>query len=278
MQKGLENIITIDSNKKGPVVTIMGGVHGNEPCGVDAINMLKDSLKIKNGKVHLIFGNPRAIENNVREMELNLNRSFRDDKNMSDFEKGTYEYARSRKIMPYLDESDVLLDIHSTSAKGTPPFIICSEKSMEIAKYFPYDYVCDGFDNFHSGSTDYYMSKNRKIGICIECGYHKDVGAKKLSMECVENLLDLLGMVENKSKHNINSNQNKLIARSIYKTKTNEFVLTKDFANFEEIKKGQHIATDGVEKIFSDKDQVILFAHNRDKSKQEGFLLLGSVI
>ena len=265
------NEIIIDSKKSGPVITIIGGIHGNEPCGVNAINELKN-LEINSGKINFIFGNPKAIEQNVRFVGMNLNRAFRDDSEMTEEEKGAYEYKRSREIMPFLDESDILLDIHSSATKNSTPFIICEPHSSELAECLPFGICCYGFDDIHPGGTDYYMNKKNKPAICIECGNNDDPNATDLAVKSIKFLLIKLGMIN--GELNCKKEQKIFNVKEIYKTKTDNFKLEKSFKDFEEIKAGQLIGIDGDKKIYSDAAQHILFARNCYKIGGEGFIYL----
>jgi len=273
----LKEIKTIDSKKTGPTVTIMGGIHGNEPCGVKTLLHLIKNLELISGKVHLIFGNPRAIEKKVRYIDINLNRVFRDDKDLSQKEKGSYEYSRSREIMPYLIESDILIDLHSISSKETNPFVICNEDSLDLAKYLPVSICCHGFDSIEPGATGYFMYKNNKMGVCIECGFHEKDETFQFALNSVNILLKKLGMIKSNINYKVNKNQKILRADHIYKTKTDKFRIAKKFKNFEPVITGQHIATDGNEKIFSDYDQYIIFADDRDEVGAEGFIYLRGI-
>jgi aspartoacylase len=54
-------------------ILIIGGLHGNEPLG---INLVKQVQEIRNPNLQAIFGNPKAIEQNVRFVQQDLNRVF----------------------------------------------------------------------------------------------------------------------------------------------------------------------------------------------------------
>ena len=71
-------IHTIVGESPGPVVTIMGSIHGNERIGATLLPEIKALLltdKLK-GTVHLILGNPAAHEKNTRFVEVDMNRLF----------------------------------------------------------------------------------------------------------------------------------------------------------------------------------------------------------
>ena len=268
-----ENIVELVGEKTGSTSIIIGGVHGNEKCGVEALNKILPTLQIESGRVIFAYGNPKAIRENVRFTEVNLNRIFRPDYELSDKEKQSYEYTRAKILKEYLDQADALLDIHASSIPDSDKFIICEKSANEVAQYLPIDTVVHGFDDFEFGSTDYYMNLNGKIGICLECGYLGDDEAVLVAIDSIFAFLN--------ARNHISTNdqrarvQNKIQIFKKYFTKTNRFTLAKEFSNFEILEKDQLIGVDGEEEIRSEKKCVILFAHNGKNINDEVFLLGG---
>ena len=166
----------IESRLPGPILTIMAGVHGNEVCGLKAIEQIEKELpsQIKQGRVYLIRANLKAIELNVRQTDMNLNRAFRLDNLLTEGEKASYERTRALELMSFLDESVALLDIHSSTSKVSKVFAICEPRSYHVVKLLPVEIISNGWDILEPGGTDYYMSQKEKVGICVECGYHLD--------------------------------------------------------------------------------------------------------
>lgn len=59
----------------------------------------------------------------------------------------------------------------------------------------------------------------------------------------------------------------------LYYTKSDNFVVAKKFADFEELKKGDIIGLDGGVNVTAEKNCIILFPQNKKKTGEEGFLL-----
>lgn len=266
----MEDIITIKGEESGPTSMILVGVHGNERCGVEAIQKLLPKLRIDKGTVHIGYGNPRAIEQGVRFIEVNLNRMFKSDDTLSVEQKNSYEYGRAQYLKEYMDQADVLLDIHASSNSESRIFAICESNADEIIKYLPVPLIVSGFDTIQPGGTDWYMNMIGKIGICVECGYLADPSATIVAEESILNFLVARG-------HNIGKTnrqeQRRIHVYELYYSKTDSFKLTKVFYDFEEINKGDVIGIDGEESVVVEKDSIILFAHDRDKRGEEAFLL-----
>jgi len=266
----IQEITIITSNQKGPRSVVLVGVHGNETCGMKALESILPALVIEKGTVTFIQANPRAIVANKRFIEANLNRMFKDDYLLSDIEKTSYEYKRAQQLKKYLSQAEVLLDVHASMSKNSKSFIICEEVGFDIAQYLPADSMVSGFDVVQPGGTDYYMNKIGKIGICMECGYRNDQQSDTVAIQTIYAFLKTRGHISG-----VVTPKKQLHMRvyDIYITKTNKFVLTKPFADFEFIKKGNLMGIDGNIEVRAKKDSFVLFAENSDKLGSEVFLL-----
>lgn len=265
----MENVIELTGPKSGPTSIILAGVHGNEVCGVKAFEQLLPTLTIESGRVLFAYGNPRAIQQNVRFIEMNLNRAFKLEALFSETERETYEYQRAQFLKTYLDQADALLDVHASFTPGSQRFIICEKESMNIAKHLPFDLVASGFDNLEPGGTDGYMNSLSKIGVCIECGYLEDESSTEIAKKSILAFLSVRGYIDSPLKI---YTQSQINFDYIYFTKTDNFKLAKQFNDFEKIPAGQLIGFDGEEEIRAKKDGIIIFARNRDKINDEAFL------
>lgn len=264
-----EEIIQINGKEKGTTSIVLVGVHGDEKCGIEALEKILPTLEIERGTVLFGYGNPRAIEANKRYTEANLNRMFNDE-NLTPKEKESYEYQRAQFLKNYLNKADALLDIHASSIPNSRAFVICEANAGEIVKFFPINLLVSGFDKVEPGGTDYYMNINGKIGICLECGYMKDPQATKTAEETIFAFLKARDHINNNL---ISTKQSYIQMFKKYFAKTDKFTLSKPFENFEVIEAGQLIGIDGQEEVKAPKRSQILFAHNGIKIGDEVFLL-----
>lgn len=264
-----EEIIQLIGKENGSTSITLVGVHGDEKCGVEALRKVLSSLEIERGRVLFGYGNPRAIEANQRFIDANLNRMFKTDNSLSKSEKQSYEYERAQFLKSYLNQADALLDIHASRTPNSKPFIICEANAKEIVNYLPVNLIVSGFDKVQPGGADYYMNSMDKIGICIECGYFGDSQSTQIAEEAVFAFLKTRGHIQNDLKP---KKQSYILMSDLYKTKTNNFALSKPFDDFEEVSSGQVIGIDGGEEVRVEKEGVILFARNRKQISDEAFL------
>lgn len=260
----------------GRKVAVFAGIHGNEKPGIVALKKIikeieNSSLKIKSGEVYFVFGNPKAIEKNVRQTEKNLNRCF-----LKNNAGKTYEDSRARELMKILDEVDVLLDIHASTNKKSIPFAITEKNGFELVSKMDFEIVVENFDEYEPGATDGYMKNSGKVGVCLECGYLD--GSEKnndLAYNSILQFLQFYGIIENQIKFT-NKKQKVLRIDGVIKYDDPSFVLVKDFEDFETISAGNLIAKSKKRRYFTEKERVLLFATNIKRNIGDEAAILGS--
>ena len=140
-------ICRYDEGRAGPLFICLGGIHGNEPAGVQAIRTVGTLLNHErtinpgfefSGRMLGLAGNVQALEKAKRFIRMDMNRAFTADRiahvfrvemdtlTAEDRELRELITVIREEIREYRPERIVLLDIHSTSATGGI-FVIASE-------------------------------------------------------------------------------------------------------------------------------------------------------
>ncbi|MBT8228632.1 MAG: succinylglutamate desuccinylase/aspartoacylase family protein, partial [Bacteroidia bacterium] len=74
-----------DGTEKGPLLICFGALHGNEPAGIKAVDLVLKMLEIEpisnpdfyyKGRFLGLIGNLKALEKGIRFIDKDLNRSF----------------------------------------------------------------------------------------------------------------------------------------------------------------------------------------------------------
>lgn len=117
-----------------PEVLIIGGVHGDEPSGVFAVETVRDQLSTLNKDeilrpIGLLVANPRAATQDKRYLEADLNRSF-----PGDSQSTLYEERLAAAIYPLIDSADVVLALHSTHSSDEPFGLLSKDIDTAIQK------------------------------------------------------------------------------------------------------------------------------------------------
>lgn len=170
------------SNKKGPLLFITAGVHGNEPSGVEALKSvfkaLNEAKPTINGSLVGVLGNQKALERNVRYIDEDLNRTWTED-NISNHKQETNEQREMLEIIEVLKqfpEADFtiryFMDCHTTSSDSLPYVSVqLVNDNNNWAHNFP-TYIVQGFSDIVYGAIDHYLSRIGLTGFTFEAGQH----------------------------------------------------------------------------------------------------------
>lgn len=97
-----------------PEVAIVAGIHGDEPCGVHAVERLLDERPPVSKPVKLIVANEKAIAAGVRYLEEDLNRTFPGDPDAD-----THEERLAARLADELADT-LVCSLHSTRSYSEP--------------------------------------------------------------------------------------------------------------------------------------------------------------
>lgn len=166
-----------------PQIAIIGGIHGDEPSGVHIIHLLEKYLSNNsiNGSVKLIIANERAIVENTRYIEKDVNRSF-----PGDLDSDIYEERLAAQIFNEIKDSVFVLALHSTRS-SPPPFAIYSkltDTNKKLIKNMQVDYAVDC-----SELTDDTLDKHFDDAITLECGKQNSKEAINFGFKASKNIL-----------------------------------------------------------------------------------------
>ena len=250
-----EGIFIKKGKAKGKTVAIFGGIHGNEKVGVKMIDILRKKLEVQAGTVCLVYGNPKAIKQNKRFIEKNLNRCFKKGN------KGeTLEDKRAMELMKILDECDALLDLHAFPNSQGEPFAICEQEAFDIAEKFNVPVISSGWGKTEPGATEGYMYNNGKIGIGIECGSDR-VGNRTESLERAKFVTDIFlkyfGCINGKIIIDNASKKYVKVFKAIIR-KSKNFKFSRNYKNFDSLKEGEIFAIENRKKFIAKKDECIV--------------------
>lgn len=212
---------------KNPNICIIGGIHGDEPCGKYAIDKL---IKKEHEKpVKYIIANEEALNKKVRYIDSDLNRSFYDNK------RENHEEKLASKITKEIKDCDNVLALHSTKSTSTPFGFSPSRNINEVFKYLPIkNIVIEETKDRHS-----ILSLDDQI-IEVECGYQKSEEASKNAL----NLSKIFLNYYNALTTEFNIVKSKLDLYSMYEKveKNNNTIFTHQ--NFKKLKEGEIYAFD----------------------------------
>jgi predicted deacylase len=277
------NRYIFEGRETGETLTVFGAIHGNEKCGTQALERLKDRLQT--GEIDLIKGrlilvpiaNPEAYKADKRFIDRNLNRALYPK---PQDQRKAYEDHLDPQICAILDQTDYLLDIHSYTAGG-PPFLFlgCKDaeekafaQSLGISAHFVWNWS-NAFrnDNVSAqenwGTTEYLRHKGGR-GVTLECGQHKDPGNADVATAAIWRAMAHVGLCSAETA------QKEIPAQFAHPVVTRDFArmtavimnrgtqLSRDFRHFEAVRKGDVVATSAQEGVITAADDGFVILPN----------------
>lgn len=227
---------TFHGIEAGPRLIILGAVHGNETCGTRAIQRLcaeieSGALVLARGLLTLVpITNPYAYQRGERNGERNLNRKLA----MSEVPQD-YEDHLANRLVPLLGQHDILLDLHSFNAPGTPfiflgpennpgpleAFARAEEEENWAVRLGPRRLIHGWLQTFANGvaarlaqhhadaraslintdpaygiGTTETMRQLGGIALTVECGQHADPAAPEVAYQAIRRTLAHFGLVD----------------------------------------------------------------------------------
>ena len=245
----MPEVFHFKGKKAGAHLLVLGAVHGNETAGPKAIQRLIPDLQA--GRVVLTQGeltlipvcNLKAYQQDVRQIDENLNRVMKWHDQPT-----TYEQTLANDLVPYLQECDVLLDLHSSHCPGDIPFAFCdypTPDNQKLVQALPVEYVLQGWPTIYRNnptiqdfSTEWLAHEYGKSASTLECGYHKAPEAAEVAYQAILGVLSAFGSIEGE----VHKHPQQHILMQNYVIKEAPGRLAKPYKHLDPVTKGQPLA------------------------------------
>lgn len=297
---------SVQGDMNGPVIVLFVGIHGNEPAGLDAIDLLSEKISEKdvnlNGSVYAVTGNVQAIKHGARYLDTDLNRlweRYNTDKDFSvvNGRNRPVEYGESLEIKDTIEtiiqrhqeftKDFIFADLHTTSSQSCA-FLLLNDtlENRELARKFPVPQILGIEENIHGTLLSYINNLGYKA-IGFEAGAHEDEISVKRSEAFLWLLLHESGVIALPGK-TLKDYRRSLKAHSgvpdtYYEVKyhqivndPDEFEMMDGFENFDIIEKDTPLAYYYGELIKAPVSGRIFMPLYQDKGR-DGFLIIGEV-
>jgi len=302
---------TYEGDKKGALLIVLGGIHGNEAAGILALEELfrmleeeprKNSRFAFIGKVMGVRGNLRAIKVKERFISKDLNRQWIPENikrvldakdsglDAEDLElRGLVQLIRS-EVGRYQPDELIVLDLHTTTADGGI-FTIVSEdaKSIEIGLGLNAPVIRGMLEGIAGTSMHYFNTDNFSCpttALAFESGQHDDPMSVARAVAALVSCLRATGMVRPEDVEHRHDQLLKDYARHLPPlTKLvavhpilpgDDFVMKSGYVNFQLIKKGEILAHDKRGKILAPMSGRILMPLYQPRG-EDGFFIVQEI-
>jgi succinylglutamate desuccinylase len=232
-------------------------MHGNEPCGADAIRRIASAfesgeLKPAKGTVFLIHANPEATSQGRRHTTegQDLNRLW--DFDFIDTlrpEAWGYEHHRALELKGVLGELDVFLDLHSAGTR-TPPFGVSNGEAPidEIAKRVGISYLVQSWYGLADKVIIGYLKLAGIPAFSVECGAHGEPGISERAYQIAMNFLRATGAIDDGNTISGNDVRTVHVVETITKP-SEDFVFGAPWTGFQGLEPGALVGRDRVTEI-----------------------------
>jgi succinylglutamate desuccinylase len=296
-------------DSKGPFLICIGGMHGNEPAGIAAIEevlRLLDKEKsddpdfIYHGSFLGIRGNLEALRQKKRFIDRDLNRMLSAEE-IQHFQQQPrdlllQEEKESLELLDLIVSSiqqhraplTLILDLHTTTASGGV-FSITAEDNMSLtlAKGLHIPVVL-GIASGLKGTTIYYFNRPDEHTHCVvfEAGQHEDPQSVDRTVSAIINCMRALLAVD--PKHVDHRHDGLLmslgehlpkVTRLIYHYKIQpdeKFIMKEGYKNFDVVNRGDQLATNQYGPVLSTYDGLILMPKYQSLG-DDGFFIVEEI-
>ena len=294
----------IKTARPGPTVVIFGGIHGNEPAGVVALEHLIEKLSEMNpdifcGNFIALRGNPSALLHKKRFLEQDLNRIWtnqviervtkQDPETLKPEEKEMLQIgAHLERLLNDQEGPFYFIDLHTTSSE-TIPFITVNDAliNRKFARLFKVPTVL-GIEEFLEGPLLSHINERGYLGMGFESGSHDSPESitnnialiwlalwhsgflKKLAPERVQQYEEQLIQAAKGNHHFYEITHREVI------TDDDDFKMLPGFRNFQPIKKGRRLARYNGKELAADRGTLIFMPLYQEQG-EEGFFYIRKI-
>ena len=213
---------------EGPVVIFVGGIHGNEPAAIVALEKVLGTLSQLHppfkGKMVAFRGNLNALSKSLRYIDEDMNRIWYQERmkrltdDPSENVDDTTEQKEQRELFsllqPYFQDKQhpvYLIDLHTTSAKSLPFAILADTlRNRKLAMNLHAPLVL-GLEELLDGTIMHYAGDLGFCTMAFESGQHDEIGSIHNHVAAIWLFLVGTGSIARKNVPNLASHEKKLI-------------------------------------------------------------------
>ncbi len=275
---------------------ILGGMHGNEINGIEAIEevlpRLKEIFDENNGEIWFLRGNEPALKAGERFVEKDLNRLWLDE-HIHNKEDDSIADFKSLRVLHDLIINDIcqglfencyFLDLHTFSApSGIFAIPAANDKSLEFARSFGVPFI-ERLSDSLPGTALSYFGRKGMTSVVFEGGTHYSPEATRNLVAGIWHALAQAGFIDEKLQE-VKQSRKLLIDISkdlphhlelTYRHKLDDyqnFKMNPGFYNFKPVKKSDNLAVQNKEIILSP-DSGFMLMPLYQKKGSDGFFIV----
>lgn len=240
-----------------PYVGVGGAMHGNEPCGAEAISRIalafeEGTLAPAKGTIFLVHANPLATAQGRRHTpegeDLNRLWDFAFTETLRE-EAWGYEHHRVLELKEVLGKLDVFLDLHSAGT-STPAFGVSNGEAQidEIAKQVGIAYLVQSWYGLADKVIIGFLKLTGVPALSVECGAHDDPEISDKAQQIALSFLRVTGAIDDGHASNGSDVRTVHVVEKITKP-SKEFHFGEQWTGFQKLAPGTLLGRDRVTEI-----------------------------
>ena len=311
-EKMLDRVIgRYEGKEGGPLLVVFGGIHGNEPAGVKALNLMFKMLEVEpitnpafeySGTILGLIGNRQSYILQQRFITRDLNRIWTDDnvERILNTDKSLLqtEALELRELLDLIHAELagrkysrlVVLDMHTTSSYGgifTLP--TNEEESLRIALELHAPVIRGMIDGIEGTTLHYFRTENFDIPTvaCVfESGQHNEDLSVNRAIAAITNCMRTIEAIKPDNVENVHDSLLMEYSSDLPKLSQlhsmhpivvgDNFHMLPNYKNFQTVSKGEELAKDKNGPITADADGMILMPLYQEKG-EDGFFLIQKI-
>lgn len=308
----MERIIgRYEGPEKGTLLICLGSIHGNEPAGTKALELMFKMLEVEpitnpsfsfKGRLLGLRGNLRAIQAGKRYLQKDLNRQWTVENvnrvmqaaiatlEAEDLEIREILELIHQEIAEYQPKKLVLLDLHTTTAYGGIFTVITDDpESLKIGIELHAPVIKGLLKGIKGTSLHYFNEENigiPTVAVCFESGQHQEDLSVNRAIAAITNCMRTIGCVRAEDVENQHDKLLIAFSKGLPKVsqllmthsikETDEFVMRPGYKNFHFVKQGEQVADDQNGPIQIEKNGLLIMPLYQ-KQGDDGFFLIESI-
>lgn len=199
----------VGNTTDGPTLIIVGGLHGNEPAGVESLRRVFARMKADAcepcGRLVGLTGNRAALAQGKRYIDRDLNRVWLEEHIQKVREGSEMDCTEDYEVVELdavfqrtLDEAEgvsFMLDIHTTSGPG-PAFSVLHDTlpNRRFARAMPIP-IALGLEEELNGTLTDHFTELGTVSLSVETGQHDDPCSIDRAEAAIWIAMDVAGML-----------------------------------------------------------------------------------
>lgn len=286
----------IKGARSGPLILVVGAMHGNELAGLVAgrrvVDLLEQTSGLLNGEVLVVVGNRRAMARGRRYIDRDLNRrwdasgvqrllSRREDERSREDKEQEDLLAIFEEVTEDQERQAIYLDLHSTSGEASPfACVMPTPENQVVCDHLDVPRVLDLQKYIDSPSMVWWVERGR-AALGIEGGLHEDPLTVDRLERVIWEALSGLEMIQDipEERREVGGVDEQLRGRTFRVVHRRgvipgmSFEMEPGFHSFQEIRRGQALATERTGVIRSPCDGYIFLPRYQDQG-DDGFFVM----